>query len=259
MTLTRKDNLVHLGLPAQLTNELETQVAPLADPRLTAPNLIQETAADGVVARAGGGQANATAITTQTTRVITVAAPGDSVVLPPSQPGLELIIINHGINPMQVYGLGSDMINDVASATGVSQMQGSVVIYTCVSTGAWYTEGLATGYATGNGGAFQTFSSIDNIAARAGGGQALATALTAMQNRITTVASAGDSVKLPPSTTGMSLTVINAAAANSVNVFPASGESIDALSLNAARAIAANKTSEFFCVTAGQWHSLITA
>ena len=29
MTLTRKDNLVHLGLPAQLTNELETQVAPL--------------------------------------------------------------------------------------------------------------------------------------------------------------------------------------------------------------------------------------
>jgi hypothetical protein len=129
-------------------------------------------------------------------------------VLPASQPGLELIIINHGVNPMQVYGLGSDMINDVASATGVSQMQGSVVIYTCVSTGAWYTEGLATGYASGNGGAFQTFSSIDNIAARAGGGQALATALTAMQNRITTVASAGDSVKLPPSATGMSLTVI---------------------------------------------------
>jgi len=164
-----------------------------------------------------------------------VATPGDSVVLPASQPGLELIIINHGVNPMQVYGLGSDMINDVASATGVSQMQGSVVIYTCVSTGAWYTEGLATGYATGNGGAFQTFSSIDNIAARAGGSQALGTALTAMQNRITTVASAGDSVKLPPSATGMSLTVINAAAANSVNVFPASGESIGSASMRRAR------------------------
>src|SRR6516164_3417501 len=163
MTLTRKDNLVHLGLAAPLANELETQVAPLADPHLTAPNLIQETAADGVVAHAGGGQANATPIITQTTRVTTVASPGDSIVLPASQPGLELIIINHGLNPMQVYGLGSDTINDVAAATGVSQMQGSVVIYTCVTAGAWYTEGLATGYATGNGGAFQTFSSIDTL------------------------------------------------------------------------------------------------
>ena len=48
----------------------------------------------------------------------------------------------------------------------------------------------AAGYASGNGGAFcNLVPSIDDVAARRGGGQSLATALTAMQNRITTVAS----------------------------------------------------------------------
>ena len=63
MTLPRKDNLIRLGLHPYLVNELETQLAPLADPSKTAPNLIQETAQDNIIANSGGGQANAIRLT----------------------------------------------------------------------------------------------------------------------------------------------------------------------------------------------------
>src|SRR5260370_235555 len=111
-----------------------------------------DSAGDLLVAHAGGGQANALQLTALVSRVGTVATSGDSVKLPPSAPGVICVVNNHGANPMQVYGQGTDTIDDVATATGVSQMQGSVVIYTCYTAGAWYTEGLATGYS----GQFQT-------------------------------------------------------------------------------------------------------
>jgi hypothetical protein len=217
--------------------------------------LITEYAADSVVAHSGGTQAAATAIVTQTTRVITVAAVGDSVRLPVSAPGMELTLINHGANAMQVFGAGTDTINDVATATGVSQMAGSVVIYTCTTAGAWYTEGLATGYS----GSFQTISATDAITAHAGGGQGSAVQLTTMLNRVTVVGTAADSVKLPLAAPGMSITVTNATASTSMNVFPATGDQINALGANAAFALAGTKTATFNSTVAGQWHSLLTA
>lgn len=119
---------------------------------------------------------------------------------------------------------------------------------------------LTPGDAYLGGDGFQSIleSTADTLTAHAGGGQASALALTAVINRVTTVATA-DSVKLPPSQAGMTITVINAAAANSMNVFPASGEAINALGANAAFAVAANKTAYFTCATAGQWHSVLTA
>src|SRR6202011_1897052 len=70
---------------------------------------------------------------------------------------------------------------------------------------------------------------VDNITAHAGGTQALGTKLTGILNRVTTVATATDSVLLPASGAGLELTVINAATTNSMNVFPATGEIINAL------------------------------
>lgn len=99
----------------------------------------------------------------------------------------------------------------------------------------------------------------DSITAHAGGGQTNATKLTSVLNRVTTVASAADSVELPASIAGLEITIINAAASNSMNVFPATGEAINALSANSAFAVAAGKTATFYCVTAGQWHSILSA
>lgn len=99
----------------------------------------------------------------------------------------------------------------------------------------------------------------NGITAFSGGGQASAVQLNYRNSRITTVAVAADSVKLPKALPGMSMTVVNAAAANSMNVFPSSGEQINALGADTAFAMAANKTAFFECLVVGQWHSVLTA
>jgi hypothetical protein len=102
-------------------------------------------------------------------------------------------------------------------------------------------------------------SVVDNITAKAGGGQATAVLMTAAMNRITIVATGNDSVKLPPSVAGLDVVIINAAASNAANVYPATGDQINVLGVNAAFSVAANKVATFYCCTAGQWHSILTA
>ena len=83
--------------------------------------------------------------------------------------------------------------------------------------------------------------------------------VTAAVTRVTTVGTAGDSLRLPPSVPGVSLVIVNAAAANSMDVFPAVGDAINALSANAALAVAANKTVLLVCAVAGIWNAIVTA
>lgn len=98
----------------------------------------------------------------------------------------------------------------------------------------------------------------DNLVAHATGGQANGTPITQTLNRFTTVATIGDSALLMQSADGDEFTVINAGA-NSMNVFPQSGDVINALGANTAFAVAAGKTVTFYCVTQGQWHTLLSA
>lgn len=102
-------------------------------------------------------------------------------------------------------------------------------------------------------------SAANAITAHAGGGQGSATLLAKQINRVTVVATAGDSVKLPAATAGKVMTVINADAADAMDCFPATGEVINALAANTALSIAANTTVIFFCAVAGVWNSVVTA
>jgi len=115
-------------------------------------------------------------------------------------------------------------------------------------------------------------SAIGGLTATAGGGQSNALLLTNALNVVTTVATAADSVLLPPcvsglgpntlgygNTDGMSVVVVNAAAANSMNVFPQTGQSINALSANTALAVAAGKNATFFCAAGGIWYADVSA
>lgn len=210
---------------------------------------------NAITAFAGGGQASATALTTMINRVATVATAGDSIKLPASAPGMEVVVINNGANSCQIFGAGTDTINGVATATGVPLMANSVTLFVCTAAGAWEAEGVGSGYSAG----FPTTSAVNGITAFAGGGQASAVLLTATINRITTVGTAADSVKMPVSAPGMSITVSNAAAANSMNLFPQTGDQINALGANAAFAIAAGKTATLTCAVAGQWHAVLSA
>ena len=213
--------------------------------------LIYESSVD-TIASAGSTQATATVLTSEVNRVTSGTG---GVALPASAAGLTVYIINHSGAPLQVYGQGSDTIDDVVAATGVTQMNGSLCVYSCSTAGAWYSNGIGTGYS----GSFPTVSYTNAITAHAGGGQQASSPLNTVINRVTTVATAADSVTLPVDAPGMQLTVINAAAANSMNVFPNTGDAINALAANAAFAVAANKTATFYSTVAGQWHSLLTA
>lgn len=102
-------------------------------------------------------------------------------------------------------------------------------------------------------------STKDNLTAFAGGGQGSATLIAAQNARFTTVVTAADSAVLPPSKGGLAITITNAAAANSMNVFPTVGDAINALAVNTAFAVAAGKTCQFVCYSAGIWHTLLSA
>ena len=223
---------------------------------LQAGDYFLEASQDNITAHAGGGQAAAFPITTQTSRITTVATAGDSIILPPSTPGMELLIINHGANAMQVFGLGADTIDDQAAATGVSQMAGSLLIYTCATAGAWYTEGLGTGFSTSLG--LQTLQ-YAVIAASATDTQVGGTPITAAVNHVTSTGSS-QAVTLPPSTPGLQITIALATAANTVDVFPNAGgtgtEQINALAANAKLTMAALTSATFICAVAGQWFTV---
>src|SRR5258708_214890 len=106
-------------------------------------SLLNEFAQVNITA-AGTTQATAFQTTGQTIHVGTAAA-SSGILLPPAVVGLEVLVVNKGANGVQVYGNGTDTIDDVATATGVTQMINSNVIYICTASGPagkWYSEGL---------------------------------------------------------------------------------------------------------------------
>lgn len=100
----------------------------------------------GIVAQADATKANATQLNAAICEVTSVVGASDSVVLPLGYAGLRVTVINNGGNEMQVFGKGSDTIDDVATATGVAQADNSVVTYVCVKVvagvGYWYSTGF---------------------------------------------------------------------------------------------------------------------
>lgn len=97
---------------------------------------------DGLTAHAGGTQAAALALTSKINRISTVASANDSVALPLAVAGISIEVVNGAaVNSMQVFGAGTDTINDVATATGVAQAAGKAASYFCTTSapaGKWY-------------------------------------------------------------------------------------------------------------------------
>lgn len=91
----------------------------------------------GITAFSTGGQTNALALTSMLNRLNTVAAQGDSVRLPTANPGMMVVIDNQGAFAAQVFGAGTDTINGIATATGISQGVKTVATYVCFVAGNW--------------------------------------------------------------------------------------------------------------------------
>lgn len=98
---------------------------------------------DAIIATPNGNQATAYPLVNDINRITVCATNGDSVKLPPSSPGLEVIVINDGAATCQVYGFGIDTIDAVATATGVTVSNARRTIFWCAAAGAWQSGGLA--------------------------------------------------------------------------------------------------------------------
>lgn len=219
---------------------------------LTLSGLLTELAADALTA-VGTTQGTALALTAQINKVSTAAnatAPFNGVKLMASAAGLEIDVTNISGNPIQVYGLGTDTINAVSSATGITVMPNSTVTFFCTAAGTWQTMSAGTGYA----GSLETAFTIGGLTA-VGGGQGGALLLPAAVNRFTTVG-AGNGCVLPVNAVGLSVAVTNDGA-NALNVFPDSGAAINSLATNAATPLPVGQTAFFYCVAANVWKTQI--
>lgn len=218
--------------------------------------------ADNITAHAGGTQAACQQLFNQANRVTTVASPGDSVCLPnsASQPpgisngslaGGSVTVINAGASPLQVFGFGTDTINGVATATGVSQMPGSAVTYYVANivsgVGQWIAQGIGTGYS----GSFPTQAYTNNATA-AGTTQSNATAITTPLTVFGTVASSTGAV-LPPAAPGLMFTVVN----NGANTLKVYGNGSDTINGTAGSTGVSITTSTpitiFYSAASGAW------
>ena len=206
-----------------------------------------------ISAFAGGGQAGATVMSPDVNRIAVVASIGDSVRLPIATSPISVVVINSTANSMQVYGTGSDTINGVASGTGIPQLGNSIDFYVAGTPGQWFVES-GLGFA----GPFPTVSSMNAITATPSGAQANSFAVTSAINRVTVVATVGDSVRLPTATAGMQIIISNAAA-QSMNIWPAVGDAVNGNAVNTIYPIAAGKTVEFFSAASGFWHAVLSA
>ena len=216
-----------------------------------------ESATDNIAAL-GTTQTAAVQLTAELNRVTTATAGSAiGVRLPTGYPGLTILVVNHSGTALQVFGNGSDTINDVATATGVTHMNSSVVLYTCygVTAGvaAWYSEGLATGYS----GAFQTLSFTPTVAA-AGTTQGAATNLTTMINRVSSATTgSATGVRLPASVPGMEVLVINKASVP-IQVYGAGTDTINAIATATGISQGINTAALYVCDVAGNWEVPIT-
>lgn len=218
----------------------------LLNPTLPVGSLFYESYSGNITATTGG-QSGALQLVSELNVVSTVTA-GYGVKLPIALGGLTIIVANTSANSLIVYGNGTDTIDGVAAATGVTQMPGSNTVFSCASNGAWTTNGIGTGYA----GSFPTQSFTSGIVAHAGGGQASAVLLITVYNQVSTVATTGDSLRLPVSSPGMQLTIMNRGA-NTLALFPASGETINGGAANASVNVATNQQAVMTCTLAGSW------
>jgi|SRR5215831_517894 len=71
----------------------------------------------GVIAHAGGGNANATPLAGWLNTVTTCATAADSVMLPPGYAGMEVTVINHGAAACTVFGFMNTAPGDVVTDT----------------------------------------------------------------------------------------------------------------------------------------------
>lgn len=102
-------------------------------------NMVIQTAQDGITA-AFGGQPTATPLTAQQNGISEVPNPGDGVLLPsPVVGGLQILVVNHGLNQLAVYPFAGDQIDALGPTNPFSLNVGKSVLFFCITPGQWWS------------------------------------------------------------------------------------------------------------------------
>ena len=167
-----------------------------------------------------------------------------------------------GINSSTFSGTGS---LDSPNSTYLTSTTGDLAIGTVTSNAIHFVVGhsatdaitiATTGITSFN--KLIYFYSADALTASATQTQGGGTVIAAMQNRFTTVATAGNAATLPVAVAGMNITVVNAAASNYMQVFPATSGFINGQAVNTSFIVPPNTTVEFVSTVANYWHTIVT-
>lgn len=95
---------------------------------------------NAITAHAGGGQGSATALPAMINRVTTVGTAADSVVLPASAPGLQIIVINAAAsNSMNVFPASGESINALSANTAFAVAANKTATFYCTNSGQWHS------------------------------------------------------------------------------------------------------------------------
>jgi hypothetical protein len=126
-----------------------------------------------------------------------------------------------------------------------------------------FIPSFLTGFRNPAGSSLQALSDLISsiqspLTAFAGGGQTGATQINAANVEVATVATAADSVKLPPAVPGMRIAVVNTSA-NSMQVFGSGTDTINAVAYATGVAQAAGKSAVYFCAASGKWSRVLSA
>ena len=94
---------------------------------------------NGITAHAGGTKAAAFQLPAgvQLFEIDTVATNGDSVLMPAAVQGQIVMVFNNGAATLNIYGRGTDTINQSTTATAYTLTAGQTAIFFCAKNGAW--------------------------------------------------------------------------------------------------------------------------
>lgn len=95
------------------------------------------TALNAVTALSGGGQTGATPLTGMINSITTVAANGDSVMLPVSVAGMVVEVGNVGANYASVFPASGENIDGLAANASIALATGQSIFFTCAVAGTW--------------------------------------------------------------------------------------------------------------------------
>jgi hypothetical protein len=132
------------GVPGSATLSLDSF------PVATTPNgglTYTSVSSAAITALAGGTLTASTPVLNKNTNIVgTVATTSDSVQLPPSSPGLEVILLQEGAATAAVFpAIGTtDIINALTTGTSLPVGTSKMVVFSCVLPGKWRSATTAT-------------------------------------------------------------------------------------------------------------------